>query len=94
MKEKDNIYSGGNGGKTGGNGGRNCGNLEGLSENEKSVYLQVMENGSQTAKQISDNTGIPKRTVERALKRLKDNGIIVRIGSSRSGRWELGKLLK
>ena len=37
--------------------------------------------------QISDNTGIARRTVERVIRKLKDDGIIQREGSSRSGHW-------
>ena len=48
-------------GKSGGNGDKNGDGFENLSKNEKRVYLQVLEDGSQTAKQISDNTRISKR---------------------------------
>ena len=93
-KEDVNAIKTDNGGKSGGNGGKNGGDFEDLSENEKRVYLQVLEDGSQTAKQISDNTMIPKRTVERTRKSLKDNGMIIRVGSRRNGRWEPKENLK
>ena len=83
------LHSGGDNGGDGGNSGGDGGIFpNGSSDNEQIVYLQVIEDGSLTAKQISDITGITKRTVERTLKKLKDKGVIIRIGSSRSGRWE------
>ena len=40
-----------------------------------------------TVKDISERTGMPRRSVERLIARMKDNGLVRREGSSRSGRW-------
>lgn len=81
--------NGGDGGNNGGDGGNNGGDRSNkLSENEQIIIKQIKQDGSLTAKMMSENTGIPKRTVERAIKQLKEKSIIIRKGSSRKGYWE------
>ena len=79
---KNNDSSGNNGGNNGGDRSNR------LSENEQIIIKQIKQDGSLTAKMMSENTGIPKRTVERAIKQLKEKSIIIRKGSSRKGYWE------
>ncbi len=87
------------GGKSGGkSGGKNGGNdieyivdTENLSNKEQAILRQVIYDGSRTADQMSQNTGITKRSVERILKGLKDKGIIMRVGSSRKGWWRVNQ---
>ena len=40
-----------------------------------------------TAAQIAEKCGIGKRTVERSLASLQENGVIERIGGRRDGHW-------
>jgi predicted HTH transcriptional regulator len=55
-----------------------------------SLILKVIaENSSITQKEISAKTGLSTRTVSREIKQLRDNGTIRRIGSDRSGYWEI-----
>lgn len=85
----DGGNNGGDGGNNGGDGGNNGGDRSNrLSENEQIIIKQIKQDGSLTAKMMSENTGLPKRTVERAIKQLKEKSIIIRKGSSRKGYWE------
>ncbi|MGL4209061.1 MAG: helix-turn-helix domain-containing protein [Candidatus Adiutrix sp.] len=44
-----------------------------------------------TQKRLASETDLSIRTVARELKRLRDAGIIRRIGSDRAGYWEIVK---
>jgi ATP-dependent DNA helicase RecG len=44
-----------------------------------------------TQKQLAIETGLSVRTVARELKNLRDTNVIRRVGSDRSGYWELVK---
>ena len=66
--------------KVGGDSGGNNANLEskilGIIKNNEKVSIQ----------QIADSTVIPKRSVERIIKSLKEKGIISRQGT-KNGKW-------
>lgn len=61
----------------------------GLKPSEKKVLSAIIENSDDSAVKIAEKTGISKRTVERALVKLQELGMIERIGSKRDGRWML-----
>jgi ATP-dependent DNA helicase RecG len=44
-----------------------------------------------TQKRLAELTGLSTRTVSRAIKELRDAGILRRVGSDRAGRWEIVK---
>lgn len=69
------------------NGGVNGG--VNISDKEKKIISYLKQNDSGSTAEISTNTGIPKRTVERTLKSLKDKGLIERIGSDKTGFWKV-----
>ena len=94
--------SGGNGGNSGGNGGNNCGNgheseayygnkISLLSNNEKVILRAIIRDERSTLSQISEEAGIPIRTVERTVSHLKQKQVLEREGSNRSGRWKVVK---
>lgn len=59
-------------------------------DNKETIVLnEIKHNPRITAKQISTNTNIPFRTVQRHIANLKDKGIIRRSGDNRNGYWEL-----
>lgn len=60
-----------------------------ISDKEKKIISYLKQNDSDSTDEISTNTGIPKRTVERTLKSLKDKGLIERIGSDKTGFWKV-----
>ena len=73
---------------TGGiNGGVNGG--VNITDKENTIISYLRNNNTGSASEISANTGIPKRTVERTLKSLKDKGLIERIGSDKTGFWKV-----
>ena len=87
---KDNIantaktadQSGGDGGsgvKTGGE----------LSEEETKIITYLAVRPTATQKEISSDTNIPLRTVQRILPRLQEKAVLVRVGNRRSGKWKL-----
>ena len=58
--------------------------------NKETIVLnEIKRNPRIRAKQISINTNIPFRTVQRHMANLKDKGIIKRSGDNRNGYWEL-----
>lgn len=75
------------------------GTASGVSENsvgyrvgvDNQVLALLKENPAQTREQMAERIGKTVRTVQRALDRLSDDGMIRRIGSNRSGFWEVLK---
>lgn len=53
------------------------------------IIDNIRLNGFVTVTEISNIVGIPKRTVEREMKNLRESGCIVRKGSNRNGHWEV-----
>lgn len=62
------------------------------SEMSSEIILELMkENPRISARLLGEKIGITQRAVEKAIKKLRDNGKIVRIGSPVSGYWEILK---
>lgn len=49
----------------------------------------LASNPSMTATDLSLKTGLSSRAIEKNIKKLKDNGLLVRHGSARAGYWEV-----
>lgn len=60
-----------------------------LSVNEKKILEEIQKNSKVTQNVLCELTGVGKRTVSRAIKKFKDNGMIKRIGSDKNGYWEI-----
>ena len=73
------------GGKTGGK------TVRAFSEKEKAIVDCIAQQAEITAAQIASETNLSKRTVERILRNLKDEGVLRREGSRRQGSWVLCK---
>ena len=58
-----------------------------VDEKSKAILTCIQENPSVTAKEMAKITGIPIATVKRRLKEMSDANILVRDGSTKSGRW-------
>ncbi|MDR1669380.1 MAG: putative DNA binding domain-containing protein [Oscillospiraceae bacterium] len=58
-------------------------------ETEDAILNCVRENPKYTLGKISEKTGISKRTVSRQMKALQEAGIIKRVGSPKTGYWEV-----
>ncbi len=58
-----------------------------ISEKQKKIILMLKENPYCTIKEISDNLDVNHSTVERNIKKLRENGIIERVGARKDGKW-------
>ena len=55
---------------------------------EKIIEL-IRIDGTVTVSAIAESLGIPKRTIEREMKKLRDSERITREGGNRYGRWKI-----
>ena len=58
-----------------------------ISEKQKKIILMLKENPYCTIKEISDKLDVNHSTVERNIKKLRENGIVGRVGSRKDGKW-------
>jgi len=61
----------------------------GAEENTEAVLNAIRANPKTTQNDLSSLTGLSVRTVARELKKLRDTGVLIRVGSDRSGYWEI-----
>ena len=59
----------------------------GIKPSDKKVLSHILTSPDDTAAQIAEKYDIGKRTVERSLAFLQEQGTIERIGNKRNGRW-------
>ena len=71
--------------------GTDSGIDDGVEKNTKKILNVILANPKITQKRLADETSLSVRTVARELKRLRDTDVIRRIGSDRSGYWEIVK---
>ena len=62
-----------------------------LSDNALKIIDIIKNNSSVTANEIADLINTSTRTVDRAIKELRDKNIIIREGSLKSGYWKIIK---
>jgi len=62
-----------------------------LSKNEKIIIESIIRNPKITAEELSKMRNINLRNAKRNLAKLKEKGIIERIGSRKAGHWEVVK---
>ena len=60
-----------------------------ISDTQMQILALVTENSRITIKAISKEVGINERNVKKNIKELKDLNLIDRIGTNRSGNWEV-----
>ena len=58
-----------------------------MSEKQQKIISMLKENPYCTIKEISDKLEVNHSTVERNIKKLRENGIIERIGARKDGKW-------
>lgn len=61
----------------------------GINKTEKAVLGILIRSPEMTAEEIALEVGVTKRTIERVLLSLKKKGLMERIGSNKSGSWEV-----
>ena len=63
----------------------------GIEKNTEKILNAILTDPKITQKQMTVETGLSLRTIGRELKNLRDTGVIRRVGSDRSGYWEIVK---
>jgi len=53
----------------------------------------ISENPNITLNELADKIGVTKRTIERNIQKLQNEGIIERIGSRKNGIWKIKSLI-
>ena len=71
--------------------GKNVGNNVGINSTERKTLELLLGEPSMTTVELAENIGVSKRTVERALNKLKEKGFLMRSGSNRKGKWVVVK---
>ena len=64
---------------------------EKLTENQKKIIDFIQKESTISAKELSKLLGISQRKIEDNLSKLKDKGMLRRIGADRGGHWEIIK---
>ncbi len=62
-----------------------------LSENQIKIINFMSENANITQSELSNLIGINEKNIRNNIKKLKDLGLIQRIGSPKNGYWEVKK---
>lgn len=65
--------------------------VEKLSSRQLEILNMIKDNPNLSAVKISSILSINVRTIQRDLKRLKELGLISRVGADRGGKWNLLK---
>jgi len=72
--------------------GDNNGDISGDNQSDRDkVLLLLKEEPDITAKKMSEQTGLSNRKISRIIRELRESEMIIRIGSSRKGYWEINK---
>lgn len=64
---------------------------EGLPETVEEILTSMIKNPRITVKQLTEITGLSRRGVEWNIAKLKDKGVIQRIGPTKGGYWQVVK---
>ncbi|MCK9295920.1 MAG: winged helix-turn-helix transcriptional regulator [Desulfobulbaceae bacterium] len=62
---------------------------EKLGENERAVLLHLVENRKASITSLATVVGLSTTGVEKIISRLKDKGVLRRIGPAKGGHWEV-----
>lgn len=60
-----------------------------VNETEKNLLTLLIENPKYTVTQLAEKSEVSRKTIAARLKKLKEKGLIERIGSSRKGYWKI-----
>ena len=63
-------------------------NKSSLKSNQKILAL-IKKNSKVTIREICDTTGLSESGVKKIIKKLKDEGTLVRVGALKGGYWEV-----
>ena len=65
--------------------------VENLTEHQKKIVESITENPKISALEISKTIGLSHRKTQENFKKLKDKGVLKRIGPAKGGHWEIVK---
>ena len=60
-----------------------------VGENERKILSIIAHTPQATAREMAEVLDITLRQCERILAKLKEKGLIVRVGANRSGHWKI-----
>ena len=66
---------------------RNDGRIVELTDNEQLILNTIRLDNCVTMVKMAEQTGLSKATVERVVKSMKEKQLIVRVGSTKKGKW-------
>ncbi len=64
---------------------------EKLTENQKKIIENILHTPKISARELSAIIGISQRKIEQNISRLKNSGLLKRVGSAKGGYWEVIK---
>jgi ATP-dependent DNA helicase RecG len=67
------------------------GSEKGSEKSSEKIIRLIKENLSISAREIADKVGLLSRTVEKHLSKLKEKGVLKRVGPDKGGHWEAVK---
>jgi len=63
--------------------------VEGLAENQKKIVMLITGNPNVSKKAMAESLGISTTAIDKNLARLKQKGILRRVGPAKGGHWEM-----
>ena len=60
-----------------------------VTDNQKAIISHILENKSISTSELSDKIGISLRKIKENIGKLKEGGILRRVGSAKGGHWEI-----
>lgn len=60
-----------------------------MGKTRDKILRIIMENSEITALELSDKLEITSRAIEKSINQLKNEGILIRKGSKKTGYWEI-----
>ena len=68
-------------------------NITDVTDRQHAIINLIKEHTNMTTTQMAERLGVTKRTILRDIESLKKKGLISRVGSEKTGYWELKQLL-
>ena len=63
--------------------------LKDLTENQKKILQAIEKNPKVTSEELAEEVGISSRKIRENIRKLKDEGLMRRIGGRKEGYWEI-----
>ena len=64
-------------------------NVTDVTDRQHAIINLVKDHADMTTTQMAEKLGVTKRTILRDIEALKEKGLIIRVGSEKTGYWEL-----